>query len=1125
MPSRTSRAIWSFLALLTLFFGFPRAALAYDCEGHPECCKPVCDDLCCYQLTNATCFDDSCSSASCTDTCGYCDLACLDAANMPTGPTDVCTTNADCKAPGESCQDYDCDGIRHCAKSNEGGTGNCCLGADSCVDGYGCCPPQAPGSKAQCRPTGDCGKAECGLPTIPMSKVHDALAAYGSVVDLPDGRPRGHLVTSFAPSANWSMDVELSANDGISFQNVTLGSRIMAAEMNVPYLSLRTSPTASNALPNFPARCELKPTGVACSTEINPQMGMGQSRLVGFGVAGTPQLFRVIAHYEIDPASYNPPGSPYPTECFHAEQDFTFTDFDPTGCEPSAGLPCNRYYPEVRYTYVNEKASPRIFVRVPQRFVYTPDGHGNGGTAFFGDLPLILAGGAVFEPSNPWGNKISIVWPLDKNPLDKETRQFVILKNTPVQVPITRAAWVLNYIEKRYELEGVTLGSIDNYHQSCKPGFVDEPGIRTVLVSPTTKLPPFIPVPMPRPGCPDCIHMHWHWSPIADVLAAFEGKGGSFGWGKLLTYDDDNQSVVITHAILKAGEEDPVDYRSTVAPLETFGPSDNAVFWYETLSTSYHSETWKHGGFFSAGGGACSKGAKCDSPPGDTRTATASPATSAPERGTSPWVLAFSAVLLGATARLGFRRGTKSAIGSAACLLLLVLPAVLPSCGGGDTGTSAATSGSGGGATGSGTTTGDPPPMPGLNPSYAFRGRTSEIVVLKPGASFGASPTVTVGDGTIKVKSVTSVAADTVKIRLNVPVDAAETTAAVTVGGVAIGDLDLAEALSIPSIRLPVTQGGVSRLEIANVDAAHPLDDQLRIESITGVLVSLDHVDAGFLASDLWLAPDATLGKAMVKVILAPDASGDPVEARLTDAFEVTANPWKDLPLGAPTSFTLKAGDPYLSLRLTGLESKVLDLEVQPDKASGGPAVVRTLLSIHDPKDGLNHLLTRLVPGPTLTDEIALAGDILARVTLIDGPSTTDTTFTITARALSPAVVTETKPDNLSINAMPVKLPILVDASLADAGDRALFSIQAGVGNLVVRTLPPSDPAAQAADTHAEILTSALARVANNDDEYAGSTFSLIDSAVPTGQIYVRVRRGDNAFVTSGKYRLLIFQR
>jgi len=149
--------------------------------------------------------------------------------------------------------------------------------------------------------------------------------------------------------------------------------------------------------------------------------------------------------------------------------------------------------------------------------------------------------------------------------------------------------------------------------------------------------------------------------------------------------------------------------------------------------------------------------------------------------------------------------------------------------------------------------------MPGPNPSYAFRGPTSEIAISKPGASFGAAPTVTVGDGTIKVKSVTSVAADTVKIRLNVPVDAAETTTAVTVGGVAIGDLDLAEAPSIPAIRLPVTQGGVSRLEIANVDTAHLLDDQLRTESIIGVLVTLDHVDPAFLASDLWLALDAPL--------------------------------------------------------------------------------------------------------------------------------------------------------------------------------------------------------------------------------------------------------------------------
>lgn len=90
--------------------------------------------------------------------------------------------------------------------------------------------------------------------------------------------------------------------------------------------------------------------------------------------------------------------------------------------------------------------------------------------------------------------------------------------------------------------------------------------------------------------------------------------------------------------------------------------------------------------------------------------------------------------------------------------------------------------------------------MPGPNPSYAFRGRTSEIAILKPGASFGAAPTVTVGDGTIKVKSVKSVAADTVKIRLNVPLDAAPPS-------IAGGDqpLSLPSALSFFSSDRPPT--------------------------------------------------------------------------------------------------------------------------------------------------------------------------------------------------------------------------------------------------------------------------------------------------------------------------------
>jgi len=68
-------------------------------------------------------------------------FACADNPNSGHNPVTVgaqCTSTLQCPA-GYSCEDYDCDGIKHCAKPRMGGTVNCCTSGSSCAPGLTCC--------------------------------------------------------------------------------------------------------------------------------------------------------------------------------------------------------------------------------------------------------------------------------------------------------------------------------------------------------------------------------------------------------------------------------------------------------------------------------------------------------------------------------------------------------------------------------------------------------------------------------------------------------------------------------------------------------------------------------------------------------------------------------------------------------------------------------------------------------------------------------------------------------------------------------------------------------------------------------------------------------------------------
>jgi hypothetical protein len=76
-----------------------------------------------------------------------------------------CTNNGDCPS-GQTCEDYDCDGVRHCSEPHNGGPGNCCTAVSgaSCSSGMQCCWGSSPSpGEGRCWPSnGSCPGPDAG---------------------------------------------------------------------------------------------------------------------------------------------------------------------------------------------------------------------------------------------------------------------------------------------------------------------------------------------------------------------------------------------------------------------------------------------------------------------------------------------------------------------------------------------------------------------------------------------------------------------------------------------------------------------------------------------------------------------------------------------------------------------------------------------------------------------------------------------------------------------------------------------------------------------------------------------------------------------------------------------------
>ena len=227
--------------------------------------------------------------------------------------------------------------------------------------------------------------------------------------------PSPHRVTGH----NWAMDVEVSANDGIVLRNVTLGHRLMAKEISLPYYLLQTSAFQLT-------RAELKP---------NSTDQIARSRLIDYREELEEEKLVIYAVYIV---SDIPQGS---GSCLRITQRYEFHKAIEGGCEPSENLQCARFKPIVEYKFDGANNEMLTSINTVQRAYFLVDGLFDKSTAgIFRDCD---------NPFNLFGPCFNEIFLQKRNPLREEH--------------------IIGVIET-----GNDRGTWDNFHQTNN-SFVAEP--------------------------------------------------------------------------------------------------------------------------------------------------------------------------------------------------------------------------------------------------------------------------------------------------------------------------------------------------------------------------------------------------------------------------------------------------------------------------------------------------------------------------------------------------------------------------------------------------------------------------------------------------------------------------
>ena len=274
-------------------------------------------------------------------------------------------------------------------------------------------------------------------------------------------------------------------------------------------------------------RAELKPAGDDASA---------RSRLVALRTQfGDPMIAE--ATYAIDRI---PAGS---ASCLIVKQRYEFwAELPDGGCEPSQfvapihapPLPCSRWKPIVEYQFFAGGGETLTSLNIPERLSLRDENKSPNSATIFQDEDSLPNAQGLLE----------------------------IIKNR--QDIRSEGAFTA--------LVGGKAGDWDNYHQS----------FRRKITGPQS-------FPIPAPGCPECIHIHWRWGAII--------QNPDFGNGKPLIPPGSNQDLQFAVVAFHPGEEHPVDFHDLIDGERL--SNQDLVFWYSPTGYRAKDGFFTHGGFFS----------------------------------------------------------------------------------------------------------------------------------------------------------------------------------------------------------------------------------------------------------------------------------------------------------------------------------------------------------------------------------------------------------------------------------------------------------------------------------------------------------------------------------------------
>jgi len=351
--------------------------------------------------------------------------------------------------------------------------------------------------------------------------------------------------TQTASGYGWSMQVEVSANDGLVLHDVKLNDRYMAEKISVPYYWLQTSALANQ-------RGELKPNS------SDPSL---RSRLVEYYVFTDDKKLVVQATYVIDQI---PAGS---QSCLHIIQRYEFYKQVPGDqCEPTGKVPCARWRPIVKYQFFGQNGETLTSINIAQRQHRMIENYSDSSVGLFLDNNVPILGGLQSgDPS----------FASTRNPLESEWADTIISQGKSTQ------KW-------------------DNIHQTYA-GVVDEPGFNWSF--------PFQSLEPRRAGCPECIHSHWRWGTFTfgegrgNLVGIPAGSTQDVDFGVVLSQSGEDDPMARYNDLV----DGLVQYWQPIrtyniagrSPLQIYRDSapENVVYWQS--ATGHHQD---HDTFFAYGG-------------------------------------------------------------------------------------------------------------------------------------------------------------------------------------------------------------------------------------------------------------------------------------------------------------------------------------------------------------------------------------------------------------------------------------------------------------------------------------------------------------------------------------------